>query len=247
MGQVEGRVAVVTGGARGIGLATVRRFLAEGANVALWDPLASEAAEQLRAEAPHGRLHPAPVDVRDDDQVRVATNALVRATDRIDILVNSAGMNVGSQPTSELADSTWRTILDTNLTGALHCVRAVVPHMASRRWGRIVTVGSILAEYGYPQHAAYVASKAAIEGVTRSWAREFGPHGITVNAVRPGFIRTAMNAGYSPEVVDQIRRATPLGRIGEPEDVANAFLWLCTEEASFVTGAVISVDGGLIL
>ncbi len=239
--------AVVTGGAGGIGLATVRLLLAEGATVAIWDPQADRAAESLKAEWPADRIHASSVDVRSPEAVDAAAKALVAATGRIDILINNAGVNVGSVPTAELTDATFRRILDTNLGGTLNCVRAVVPHMQARGWGRIVNVSSVLAEYGYPQHASYVASKSAIAGVTRSWAREFGRFGITVNAVRPGFIRTAMNDGYSPQVIAQIAAATPLGRIGEPEDVARVFLWLCSDAASFVTGAVIPVDGGLVI
>ena len=241
------RIAVVTGGAGGIGMATVRLLLAEGATVAIWDPQAGRAIEALCAEWPAERIHGAAVDVRSADAVNAAASALARAAGRIDIKINNAGINVGRIPTTELSEATWRTVLDTNLTGTLNCVRAVVPFMQPGRWGRIISASSILAEYGYPEHASYVASKSAIAGLTRSWAREFGRHGITVNAVRPGFIRTAMNEGYSPQLVAQIAASTPLGRIGEPEDVARLYLWLCSEAAAFITGAVIPVDGGLMV
>jgi 3-oxoacyl-[acyl-carrier protein] reductase len=246
MDRVRGRVVVITGGARGIGLAAVRKFLAEGAEVALWDLDPSEAAEQLRAEQPSWPILPAPVDVTSPAAVAEATAALVARTGRIDVLINNAGRTLGHVPTVQLSSSAWQTILDTNLTGALTCVQAIVPHMIARRWGRIVNVTSVLAEYGYPGHAPYVASKSALAGLTRSWAREFGRHGITVNAVRPGYIHTPMNDGNPPDVVRQVVAMTPLGRLGLPEDVANAFLWFCSEEASFVTGAILAVDGGLI-
>jgi 3-oxoacyl-[acyl-carrier protein] reductase len=246
MNRVRGRVVVVTGGGGGIGLATVRKFLFEGAEVALWDLAPADAVEQLHAEDPSWPVHPAAVDVTVPGAVKAATEALVQATGHIDVLINNAGRTLGHVPTVQLAEPAWREILETNLTGALHCVQSVVPHMIAQRWGRIVNVTSVLAEYGYPGHASYVASKSALAGLTRSWAREFGRHGITVNAVRPGYIRTPMNDGNPQEVVRQVVAMTPLGRLGLPEDVANAFLWLCSEEAAFVTGAIVPVDGGLI-
>ncbi len=245
MRSLEGRVAVVTGGAGGIGLAVVRRFLSAGAFVAVWDPKALVLGS-LGAEWP-GRLHMTTVDVRKADAVRAAASVLLEKAGRVDILVNNAGVNVGARPTVDLAEADWRAILDTNLTGVLHCVQALAPGMIARRWGRIVNVTSILAEYGHPGHAAYVASKSAIAGVTRSWAREFGRSGVTVNAVRPGYIDTAMNAGTPPQVVEQVVAATPLGRLGQPDDVAGVIAWLSSTDAAFVTGAVIPVDGGLIL
>jgi 3-oxoacyl-[acyl-carrier protein] reductase len=247
MGEFDGRVVVVTGGARGIGLAAVRRFLGAGATVALWDPRSAEAEDALRAEWPDASLHAADVDVRSVTAVRSAAETLVGATGRVDVLINNAGINIGRCPTVDVGEEAWRSVVDTNLTGTLHCTQAVVPHMIARRGGRIVNVSSVLAAYGHPEHAAYVASKSAIAGLTRSWAREFGRFGITVNTVSPGYIRTAMNAGTASAVVDQVAAATPLGRLGEADDVAQVFVWLASAGAAFVTGAVIPVDGGLMV
>lgn len=247
MNRVQDRIVIVTGGAQGIGLATVRRFAAEGAEVAVWDLDPARVVEELRTSNPGWRLHAAAVDVTVPASVAAATETLVARCGRVDVLINNAGRTVGHMPTLRLEPRTWQSIVDTNLTGAFTCVQAVVPHMLPQRWGRIVSVTSVLAEYGYPGHAAYVATKSALAGLTRTWAREFGRHGITVNAVRPGYIRTPMNAANTPEVVAQAVARTPLGRVGEPEDVANAFLWLCSEEASFVTGVVLPVDGGMIV
>jgi 3-oxoacyl-[acyl-carrier protein] reductase len=247
MNRLKGKVAVITGGARGIGLATVRRFLEEGAEVAMWDLDPHDAAKTLRMDYPGCSLHDAVVDVREAEAVRRTADHLVNLTGRIDILVNNAGINVGHVPTVRLDDSAWTAVVETNLGGALNCVRAVVPHMAKHSWGRIVNVSSVLAEYGYPGHAPYVATKAGLAALTRCWAREFARNGITVNAVRPGYIRTAMNEKNPAAVVQQVSAMTPLGRLGEPEDVANAFLFFCSEEASFVTGAVLPVDGGLVV
>jgi 3-oxoacyl-[acyl-carrier protein] reductase len=246
MQRLSGKVAIVTGGGRGIGLAAVRRFLAEGAQVALWDVEPGEAVNGLRAVQPGGVVHAAAVDVRDADAVRHAADRLAERAGRIDILVNNAGVTVGFVPALKLTEAAWQPVLDTNLKGALHCTQAVVPHMARHHWGRIVNVTSILAEYGTPGHTAYVATKAGLAGMTKVWAREFGPSGITVNAVRPGYIVTPMNAANPAQLVDQVIARTPVGRLGEPEDVANLFLFLCSDEAAFITGAIVPVDGGLV-
>jgi len=246
MQTLAGRVAVVTGGARGIGLATVRRFLAEGAQVAVWDLDPGEAAAGLRDSHTGAEVLSAAVDVRDATAVRQAARNIVERTGRIDILVNNAGTTVGFVPAVQLTEDAWRSVVDTNLGGALHCTQAVVPFMARQRWGRIINVSSVLAEYGTPGHTAYVATKAGLVGMTKVWAREFGPSGITVNAVRPGYIVTAMNAGNPPQLVEQVLARTPLGRLGEPDDVASLFRFLCSDEAGFITGAVVPVDGGLI-
>jgi 3-oxoacyl-[acyl-carrier protein] reductase len=246
MDRLHGRVAIVTGGGRGIGLATVRKFLAEGAEVALWDLKPEDAVRQLQEEHPGWPVHGVAVDVRSADAVRGAADELAARAGRIDILVNNAGITVGHVPTLQLGEQAWNAILDTNLKGALNCTQAAVPHMIRQRWGRIANVTSVLAEYGHPGHTAYVAAKAGLAGVTRVWAREFGRFGITVNAVRPGYIVTAMNAANPPQLVEQVVANTPLGRLGEPEDVANLFLFLCSEEAGFITGAIVPIDGGLI-
>jgi 3-oxoacyl-[acyl-carrier protein] reductase len=246
MDRLRGRVAIVTGAARGIGLATARRFVAEGAEVALWDLEPGAALAELRDTHPEGAIHAAAVDVRDANAVRRAADALAARAGRLDILVNNAGITVGYVPTLQLGEKAWNAVVETNLKGALNCTQAAVPHMARHRWGRIVNVTSVLAEYGNPGHTAYVATKAGLAGVTKVWAREFGPSGITVNAVRPGYIVTPMNAANPPQLVEQVIARTPVGRLGEPEDVANVFLFLCSDEASFITGAIVPVDGGLI-
>jgi 3-oxoacyl-[acyl-carrier protein] reductase len=238
-GRLDGRVAIVTGASRGIGRATALLFRAEGAVVIGWDlswqePPGPGDAEDLRAE----------VDLRDAAAVRVEASRVLEAAGRVDILVNNAGVTRGFVPAESLPPAAWDLILDTNARGALHAVQAVVPAMKARGYGRILNVSSVLARHGFPGQTAYAASKAAIEGMTRVWARELGPWGITVNAVAPGYVRTAMNEANGPDVERQVRERTPLGRLGESEDVAHAFLFLASAEASFVTGAVLPVDGG---
>ena len=238
-GRLEGRVAIVTGASRGIGRVTARLFRDEGAVVIGWDLSWEDSpgprgAEELRAE----------VDLRDAAAVRYQADRVLEAAGRVDILVNNAGVTRGFVPAVSLTPAAWDLIVDTNTRGALHAVQAVVPAMKARSYGRILNVSSVLARHGFPGQTAYAASKAAIEGMTRVWAKEFGPWGITVNAVAPGYVRTAMNEANGPEVERLVRERTPLGRLGESEDVAHAFLFLASAEASFVTGAVLPVDGG---
>jgi 3-oxoacyl-[acyl-carrier protein] reductase len=226
-----GRVVIVTGGARGIGRATADAFTRAGATVVVWDRLPAGAA----------------VDVLDVEAVGRATEAVLEAHGRVDVLVNNAGVNFGDQGLSALDDFTWDAMMATNLKGTVNTVRAVSPAMVRRGQGRIVNTSSVLARFPVPAFAAYAAAKAAVEALTRAWARELGPHGITVNAVAPGFIDTAMNAGQPEAVVAAVVGRTPAGRQGRAEDVAALHLFLCSDEAGFINGAVVPVDGGLTL
>ncbi|MEO6325190.1 MAG: SDR family NAD(P)-dependent oxidoreductase [Thermoanaerobaculia bacterium] len=241
--RLEGRVAVITGGASGIGLATARRFLAEGASVSIWDLDPSHAVEELHSEGP---VSGEPLDIRDGARVTVAAARVSERLGRVDILINNAGITRGYLDALRVSDEDWHAILDTNVTGALHCMQALVPGMKARGWGRILNVTSVLAASGFPGQTAYAASKSAIEGVTRVWASEFGPFGITVNAVRPGYIDTPMNAANGPGLVRHALARTPLGRLGLADDVASAFLFLASDDAAFITGAILPVDGGLV-
>jgi 3-oxoacyl-[acyl-carrier protein] reductase len=246
MDRLRDKIAVITGGAGGIGLATASRFVAEGAGVAVWDLAPEAALEALAAVGEARTVFGAKVDVGDVAAVRRAAEQLLRETGRIDILINNAGRTLGYQDALKLSGEAWAAMIDTNLSGAVHCVQAVVPAMKRQGYGRIVNLTSVLDRYGYPGQTGYVATKAGLVGLTRVWAREFGPSGITVNAVSPGYIRTPMNDPNPPELVQAVLERTPLGRIGQPEDVANALAFLCSDEASFITGAVIPVDGGFI-
>jgi len=241
-GKLAGKVAIVTGAARGIGRETARHFRAEGAVVASWD---LERPAPL-AEGPGPAGIEEAVDVRDAGAVEAAAARLASGAGRLDVLVNNAGITRGYVAIESLDPRILDAILDVNLRGAVNAVRAVAGFMKARRAGRILNVSSVLAAHGFPGQTAYVASKSALEGLTRVWARELGPYGITVNAVRPGYVRTTMNAANGPDLEGQVVARTPLGRLGEPADVAAAFLWLASDEAAFVTGAVLPVDGGFV-
>jgi 3-oxoacyl-[acyl-carrier protein] reductase len=245
MERLSGKAAAITGGGRGIGLTAAKMFLAEGAEVEIWDKEIDTTGRELSATH-EGRLHTASLDIRNLDAVLEAAEAFHDRCGRIDILINNAGITFGHVGALRLDQKMWRAINDTNLDGAIHCVQAIVPHMKRRGSGSIINVTSVLASYGFPGQTAYVATKSALVGLTRVWAREFGPCGIRVNAVSPGYIDTRMNEKNPPELVERVVARTPLGRVGKPEDVANVYLFLSSDEADFLTGAIIPVDGGFI-
>lgn len=243
--RLEGRVAVITGGANGIGLATTTRFLDEGARVAVWDAI--KTADDLVAEACGERddVLVRRVDIRDAAAVAEAADEVRERWGDPGVLVNNAGINPGRFVVQSFKAYEWEIPQDVHLRGAVHCVGALVDGMIAQGWGRILNTTSALSRDGLPGTAAYSASKAGVEAMTRVWARELGPHGITVNAVSPGFIATRMNVPLGPAFAESFREQTPLGRLGTAEDIAAAHAFLASEEASFITGAVLPVDGGL--
>ena len=247
MGRLEKRIAIITGGARGIGLATARRFALEGAKVAIWDldeAAGTRAVEQLnRHGSPAFFLK---VDVTSVESVNAAVEKVRARWERIDILVNNAGITQDARLVKMTAEQ-WQRVIDVNLSGVFFCTRAVVPLMIEQKYGRILNASSVVALYGNFGQTNYVASKAGVIGMTRVWARELGRYGITVNAVAPGFIATEMIETVPEKVLNRLKERTPLGQIGLPEDVAAAYAFLASDEARFITGAVLSVDGGLTL
>lgn len=236
----EGRVAVITGGARGIGLAAARRFIAGGASVAIWDVERSDELDALE-----GALF-TELDVRDEAAARVAGAKCGQEFGRIDILVNNAGVTPGYVALADTTDEVLSAILDVNLAGAVHCTRAVLPYFKRASYGRVVNTTSVLAAHGIPGQTAYAASKSGIEGLTRAWSRELGPFGVTVNAVRPGYIDTRMNAGNDAALEAYVVSRTSVGRVGTADDVAKVIAFLASDEAAFVTGAIVPVDGGYV-
>ena len=239
--SLDGRVAFVTGAARGIGAAVVRAFVAAGARVGALD----RDREPLEAAcAPLGdAVLPITGNVANTAEVAEATAHLLDRWERIDILINNAGI-VRDATTGRVTDEDFALTMDVNLKGAMACARAVVPGMVARGYGRIVSASSVVARSGNYGQTAYAASKGGIIGMTRVWARELGPKGITANVVAPGFIDTEMLRSVPAKVIDDACARLPARRLGRPDEVANVYLFLASEPAGFVNGAVVGVDGG---
>lgn len=245
--SLEGKVAIVTGGAGAIGAATARRLAEAGAQVALLDPDGvglMRAAEAIGLAG--GEALPFENDVTDAFVVERVFDRVAEEWGRIDVLVNNAGV-ARAAPLEELTDEAWSEILDVNLRGAMVCARAAVPHMLKRGSGRLLQTASAFARIGAPGHSAYAASKAGILGLTRTWARELGPRGITANAVAPGYIDSEIGRSLAGPAPAELLARLPARRVGRPEDVAAVFLFLASDLASYVNGAVVGVDGGLLL
>jgi 3-oxoacyl-[acyl-carrier protein] reductase len=253
---LENRAVLVTGGAAGIGLATARRFAAEGARIAIWD--VSEAAGRAAAEEisrGRGESIFMPVDVTDGAAVDRAMEEVVGRLGGLSVLVNNAGILRDAQlvkwkdgvVAGRMEEGDFDSLMSVNLKGVFLCARAATPHLIRSGGGAILNATSVVGLYGNFGQTNYVASKAGVIGMTRTWARELGRFGIRVNAVAPGFIATEILKAMPEKVIASMVQHTPLGRMGTPEDVANAYAWLASDEASFVTGAVLSVDGGIVV
>jgi 3-oxoacyl-[acyl-carrier protein] reductase len=242
--SLEGKVAVVTGGGRGIGRAVALALAEAGADVAVAVSRDLEAAEAV-AEEVRGRGRRAlarRADVASAEAAEALVGAAVLELGRID---NNAGITRDGF-LLRMSEEDWRAVLDVNLGGAFHCTKAAVKRMLRQRSGRIVNVTSIMGITGNAAQANYSAAKAGMIGLTKATAKEVGSRGITCNAVAPGWIRTQMTAGLPPELAEQVLKQVPLGRLGEPEDVAGLVVFLCSDAASYITGQTIVVDGGLI-
>ncbi|MGB9903246.1 MAG: 3-oxoacyl-ACP reductase FabG [Desulfotomaculales bacterium] len=245
--RLQNKVAIITGGARGIGKETSFLFSREGAKVVVadFDREAGEAvAGEIRSRG--GEAFFTPVNVAVWEEVRKMAGAALERFGRIDILVNNAGITRDAFLTKMEAGQ-WEQVISVNLTGVFNCTKAVAPVMIEQGYGRIINAASVVGIYGNIGQTNYAAAKAGVIGMTRTWARELGRKGITVNAVAPGFILTEMTARVPEKVLAMMKEKTPLGRLGTPLDVAYAYLFLASEEASYINGAVLSVDGGLVL
>ena len=239
--SLEGKVALVTGGARGIGAAIARELATAGARVAVNYRSNRSAAEEVAAAIGGVALEG---DVADPAQAQTLVERVESELGDLDVLVNNAGITRDTL-LARMSDEDWAAVLGTNLGGAFHTSRAVARKMLRRRSGAIVNLTSVVGIHGNPGQANYAASKAGIIGFTKALARELGARGVRVNAVAPGYIDTELTRLLPEEIRGTILANTPLGRLGEPEDVARAVRFLCSEEAGFVTGEVLLVDGGL--
>jgi 3-oxoacyl-[acyl-carrier protein] reductase len=243
--RLTDKVALITGGGNGIGRATALTFAREGARVAVAD-IALDAAKAVAVEIEvvGGEAVAIPVNTADHASVEAMVTAVLKAFGQIDILINNAGILRDAQLV-KLAEDNFDAVIGVNLKGVFNCTQAVAAHMIERGSGRIVSAASVVALYGNFGQTNYVAAKAGVIGMTKVWARELGRKGITVNAVAPGFISTDMIKDIPENVMQSLTDKVPLKRLGSAQEVANAYLWLASDEASYVNGAVISVDGGV--
>lgn len=233
------RVVVITGGLSGIGLATTNAFAATGARVVVWD----YSDEKADTEGVSTRR----VDLRSSDDVNAAARETLDECGKVDFLINNAGVLYGEQGITKMKDETWDGIMETNLKGTVNTVRALAPSMIENKFGRIVNTGSIQSNNPVERFTAYAASKAAIVALTKVWARELGPSGITVNAVCPGLIATSMNSRMELGQWQNVIQRTALRRVGKPEEVASVHLFLVSDGASFISGADVPIDGELTI
>lgn len=247
MQNLKSRVVIITGGARGIGKAAAKVCAARGANVAIWDidVTAGQALESMLVNDGHNVKFYA-VDTVQPEACRTAVEAVVAHFGRIDVLINNAGITRDSS-FKKMTHQQWQQVIDVNLTGVFNCTKAVYPVMAAAGYGRIINTSSVVGLYGNFGQTNYAATKAGLIGMTKTWAREFGPKGITVNAVAPGFIATEMTAAIPGDLLENMRDKVPLQRLGQPEDVAKAYAFLASDDAAFITGACLCVDGGLVM
>jgi 3-oxoacyl-[acyl-carrier protein] reductase len=245
MKRFESKTVIITGGASGIGRAAALKFAAEGASVIIWD------VDQQKGEATRNEINSQGYDVSFSlldttrpEATEQAARDVIDTYQRIDVLINNAGITRDAS-LQKMSFSDWQAVLDVNLTGVFNCSKAVIPFMIEQQRGRIINTSSVVGLYGNYGQTNYAATKAGVIGMTKTMARELGRYHITVNAVAPGFIATDMVKTIPEKVIQMMREKTALGRVGTPEDIANAYCFLASEEASFISGSVLSVDGAL--
>lgn len=241
--MIRAKKVIITGGSRGIGAAAVRLFTDKGYSVAYTYNNASDCAQMLCEQTGAISVR---ADFCDADQTRMAIDKAVNLLGGVDILINNAGISSFGLIT-DVDEAEWSRVMNVNLGAVYRCIQQVLPIMISQKSGRIVNVSSMWGIAGSSCESVYSASKAAVIGLTKSLAKELGPSGITVNCIAPGVINTDMNKCLDNDTIAELKDNTPLERLGRPEDVANAMFYLCSEGASFVTGQILSVDGGFIM
>ncbi|HMQ81045.1 MAG TPA: 3-oxoacyl-ACP reductase FabG [Ignavibacteria bacterium] len=241
--KLTGRTAIITGGAGGIGLETAKLFISEGANVLLADvneTSGKEAADKLGSKCRFVKT-----DVSDKSSAYFCVIEALKKFGSLDILVNNAGITADAS-LLKMSSEQFEKVIDINLKGVFFMTKYAAAHMAENNYGRIINTSSIVGIYGNFGQTNYAASKSGVIGMTKTWARELGRKGITVNAVAPGFIATDMIRTVPEKILNSIKDRTPLGRLGTPADIARAYLFLASDDAEFITGITLSVDGGLV-
>jgi 3-oxoacyl-[acyl-carrier protein] reductase len=245
--RLKDKVALITGAANGIGLAASEVFSKEGAKVAMADfntEHGEKRAEELREKGYEVTFFQ--VNVTDRPSVDQMVAKVRETYGNIDVLINNAGITRDAM-LSKLTIEDFRAVMDVNLTGVFHCTQAVLPSMIENGKGKIINTSSVSGVYGNIGQTNYAATKAGVVGMTKTWAKELGRKGITVNAVAPGFIETGMTAKVPEKILDQMKQIVPLARLGKPEDIANAYLFLASDESNYINGTVLHVDGGIMM
>ncbi|MBD1380769.1 3-oxoacyl-[acyl-carrier-protein] reductase [Metabacillus arenae] len=244
--KLADKVALITGGAKGIGKETARRFLQEGAKVVICDRDKDAGMTVLKELGEKDRVEFFEVDVTNTFQIEDVIQSSINTHNRIDILINNAGITIDGFLT-KMNETDWEKVIAVNLSGVFKFTKAVIPIMMEKGSGVIINASSVVGLYGNIGQTNYAATKAGVIGLTKSWAKEFGPKGIRVNAIAPGFIETDMTSSVPKKILDIMKEKTPLKKLGKPEDIASAYLFLASEDANYINGAILSVDGGLVV
>ncbi len=245
--RLKDKIAIVTGGADGIGKATAVKFAAEDATVIIWDLNAEKGAETVKEITENGgKVSFVKVNTAVYAEVEAATKEVVEKFGTLDIIINNAGITRDAS-IKKMTPELWQQVIDVNLTGVFYCCKCASEVMVEKGYGRIINASSVVALYGNFGQTNYVATKAGLIGMTKTLARELGRKGVTVNAVAPGFIATEMVKKMPPEVLKGMEEKVPLKRFGQPEEIAAAYLFLASDDAAYINGTVLSVDGGITI
>ena len=241
--RLKNKVAIITGAAKGIGFATVQRFAQEGAIVIMAD-MNLEAAKGAAAQIPNAEAYA--MNVTDRASIQAVVDQVMQKHGRIDILINNAGITQDARLV-KMTEAQFDAVIDVNLKGVFNCTQLIVPHMLEAKSGAIVNASSVVGIYGNFGQTNYSATKFGVIGFTKTWARELGPKGVRVNAICPGFVATEMVKAMPENILQDIERRSWLGRLGTPEEIANVYLFLASNEASFINGVALEASGGISL